>query len=143
MKWTFRIKTISLVFLYGISLLLLYTGVEKLLAFDSFLIKIAKSELFPNYTVSAVAVSVILLEIVSSILLFFLPFKRLTLIFSLIIFVFFLLYNIMLYWIGANYDCACSKIFESLSFSQHLVFLSFLIIGLLFVWVKVRPKITN
>jgi len=120
----------------GISLILcvilIYSGTEKLLNVDSFIINLGKSGYIKTNLVIIVAYTIIILELLIGLFIIFLNDKKFPFIMSTVLFVGFLIYNIVLYNTSNNYDCGCSKLLESLSYSEHLFLVYALIVISLF-----------
>lgn len=108
-------------------LLFLYTGISKLKEQEELQILLSKFPLLGNY---AILLSWILpiIEIATSLLLFFYPARRYGLIMSLLLMIIFTVYILYILLFASHLPCSCGGVLEQLNWPQHLLFNGFFLV---------------
>jgi uncharacterized membrane protein YphA (DoxX/SURF4 family) len=102
-------------------LLFVYAAVSKLLDFENFQAQIGQSPLLTAY-VRVISYSVIVIEIVLSILLIFPRFKLIALYSAFSLMTMFTVYIFIILNYTSNIPCSCGGILEKMGWKEHLIF---------------------
>jgi hypothetical protein len=122
-------------------LLFLYTGLSKLNELTAFQVVLSKS---PLLATSSIVLSWLLpiIEIATSVLLFFPATKKYGLVTSMILMIVFTLYISYMLLFPPNLPCLCGGVLKQLNWSQHLVFnIFFLLLSFLALWLPNKNKL--
>lgn len=125
-------KTFRSILIFLIIIFFSYTFMNKALMFDSFLLNIAKTGLFNDFLIHVLALTGLIMEFISIILLALN--KKWGILVSLGMMSLFTIYIICLYLLGRYEVCGCGGIMNGLNFWSHLLINSFLIILLYYLW---------
>ena len=133
----FLVELISSLFI----LLFLYTGLSKLNEHTEFQVVLSKS---PLLATNPIVLSWLLpiIEIATSVLLFFSATRKYGLVTSMMLMAVFTLYISFMLLFTPNLPCSCGGVLKQLNWSQHLVFnLFFLLLSILTLWLSNRNKL--
>lgn len=122
-------------------LLFLYTGLSKLNEHTAFQVVLSKS---PLLTTSSIVLSWLLpiIEIATSVLLFFTATRKYGLVTSMALMVAFTLYISYMLLFTPNLPCSCGGVLKQLNWSQHLVFnIIFLLLSIMALWLSNKNKL--
>ena len=102
--------------------LFLYSAINKTIGFSNFVNELDKSIFFTNLNTSFIAYSIIMLEYLIPMLLFFVRTKRLGYILSFFLLMLFTIYIAMIFKFSPYLPCSCGGLIAALSWKQHFVF---------------------
>ena len=118
---------------YIMAIIFLYSGMEKVIHFEVFMVRFSKISLVYYLGLWPLGYFLVFLEITIAIFLIFSIYRRKTLLFTLLLFVIFTAYLInVINGLGNYTTCACGGIFNFLTISQHIIFNIILIILIFF-----------
>lgn len=132
----FLIELIASLFI----LLFLYTGISKLKEHEEFQLVLSKS---PLLAASAIVLSWLLpiIEIATSVLLFFPSTRKYGLVTSLLLMAIFTIYISYMLLFTSNLPCSCGGVLEHLNWPQHFLFnFFFLLLSILVLWLSNKNK---
>lgn len=112
---TFILTTIFIDFL-----IYFYSGIDKLLHFDNFIVNIGRSPFAPSEFLTEIAVCIIMIEIGLSLLLFSKKFRKLSLFLLSCLSFIFSIYIILMITYSPNLPCSCGGIVNFLNWNEHL-----------------------
>ncbi len=133
----FLIELIASLFI----LLFLYTGLSKLKEHEEFQIVLSKS---PLLATSAIALSWLLpiIEIATSVLLFFPATRKYGLVSSMMLMAIFTIYISYMLLYTPNLPCSCGGVLKQMNWSQHLlVNIFFLLLSIMALWLSNKNKL--
>ena len=122
MKLINEISRLILLFVFSLSF------IEKITKFIEFKVALIKSNLFDDDLINFIAVSIIFLEVLVIFLLVFFSDKYIGYFVSSILLISFTIYYV-LYKSKLGERCGCGKLFEGLSYIQHLI-LNIILMGI-------------
>ncbi len=127
-----------------IFLLFLYSGVIKLLGFDLFVNNLDKSLFFSNINTYYIAGSIVFIEFLIPILLFFDKTAKFGYSVSFLLLLAFTAYIILMFNFSPYMPCSCGGLIEILTWKQHIIFnIIFMTMLLYLIFTKPYPKPTT
>ena len=133
--------TIIEIIAYLYIILFLYTGISKMIEYTLFKEQIAASPILA-FSAPLVARVLPIIEIALAIILFLPSWRKIGLIFSLVLVTIFTIYISLILMVDKQIPCSCGGVIELLSWKQHLVF-NFALITMAIVAIILENKITQ
>lgn len=134
-------NTVRLAVGYLFIVLFVYASVSKLLEFQDFQTQLGQSPLLGSYA-EIVSYSVILIELLASVLLAIDKYRKLGLYISFTLMVMFTAYIIIILNFTTFTPCSCGGVLESLGWTEHLIFnIAFILLALISVYEKSALKL--
>ncbi|MDV4042955.1 hypothetical protein CMT37_08960 [Elizabethkingia anophelis] len=114
-------KNIINIVSYYFILLFIYTAISKLIDFETFFAQLEKTTLFNSYP-KLIGYGVIFSELIIAGLLCYRKTKRIGIIFSFTLMLFFTIYIIAVLKFSKNLPCSCGGVLEKMNWTEHLYF---------------------
>jgi hypothetical protein len=122
MKLTSKLDILQNILHGAIFVLFLYSAINKTMGFANFVNELDKSIFFGNLNTTAIGYSIVAMEYLIPVLLFFVSTSKLGYVLSFFLLTSFTVYIMLIFKFSPYLPCSCGGLIAALSWSQHLVF---------------------